>query len=269
MSCSWEEEWGFEVVHLPAKSSSFCARPCCKGLDCTRNIPIVEAPRGLVDESQNIYRQFKATWKMQPLTWVFPNGAEIKFAALPQSIDEWRGLQSTHILVDEAHSLPEATVLFLLSRIRSGTYKGHMSLIMTCNPDRNSFLFNWVEYCLDDITGVPREGTEHVIRYFINTPDGLKWGNSREELFKEYGVGKTLGKDFLPKSFRFIPMLITDNPSLIKNNPDYLASLHAMGRVEQLKYRMGSWTAVPSSESFVNREKLTIIDSLQKILFRW
>ena len=65
---------------------------------------------------------------------------------------------------------------------------------MTCNPDRNSFLFNWVEYCLDDITGVPREGTEHVIRYFINTPDGLKWGNSREELFKEYGVGKTLGK---------------------------------------------------------------------------
>ena len=38
-------------------------------------------------------------------------------------------------------------------------------------------------------------------------------------------------------------MLITDNPSLIKNNPDYLASLHAMGRVELNRMGVG---AVPS-----------------------
>ena len=49
---------------------------------------------------------------------------------------------------------------------------------------------------------------------------------------------------FIPKSFRFIPTNVFDNPYLLppKNN-SYLANLLAQPRVNQLKYLHGSWTA--------------------------
>jgi predicted phage terminase large subunit-like protein len=244
------------------KALKYVQDPAARVLIVRESYPVLKLPGGLVDESQRIYREFGAEFKIQALTWVFKNGAEIKFSAIPQNIEEWQGLQASHILVDEAASQTEHVILFLLSRLRSGSYKGHMNLTMTCNPDRNSFLYNWLcDYCLDPETGIPVEGTEDIVRYFVSIDGVLKWGNSKQELYDKYGQGTTLGKDFLPKSFKFIPLTVYDNPTLLKNNPDYLANLMAQPRVNQQRYLHGSWTARPSTSSYFSRSWVEFIDA--------
>jgi len=241
------------------KALKYVQDPAARVLIVRESYPLLKLPGGLVDESQRLYRHWNAEWKVQPLTWIFPNGAEIKFAAIPQNLQEWQGLQATHILVDEAATQTEESILFLLSRLRSGECKIHMNITMTANPDRNSFLYNWVEYCLDPETGIPKPGTENITRYFISINGSLKWANSIEELKERYYTD--LGESgFKPKSFRFIPMTILDNPTLMKNNPDYYANLLAQPRVNKDRYLYGSWTARPSNSSYFSRNWVEFVD---------
>ena len=51
------------------------------------------------------------------------------------------------------------SIILLLSRMRTAGSNIHPQLVMTANPDRNSFLYEWVKFCLDE-NGVPKEGTE-------------------------------------------------------------------------------------------------------------
>lgn len=241
------------------KGLMYAQDPAARILIVRESYPLLKLPGGLVDESQTLYRPFKPEWRAQPLTYAFKNGAEIKFAAIPQNVQEWQGLQASHILVDEASTQTEESILFLLSRLRSGQCKIHKNITMTANPDRNSFLYNWIEYCLDPETGIPKEGTENIIRYFVSVSGVLKWGDSVEELREKYY--DQLGEHgFMPKSFRFIPMTIVDNPTLMKNDPSYYANLLAQPRVNQQRYLYGSWTARPSSSSYFSRDWVDFVD---------
>lgn len=241
------------------KALKYIQDPAARVVIIRESYPTLKLSGGLWDESQGIYSWFGGIPKVQRLTWVFPNGATVQFAAMPQNQMEWQGLQASHILVDEAASFKESEILFLLSRLRSANYKGHLNLTMTCNPDNNSFLFKWVEYCLDD-EGIPKEGTEDILRWFVNLDGVMCWAESQEELYAKYGAGKTIGVDFVPKSFRFIPLTVYDNPVLLKNNPGYLANLLAQPRVDQLRYLRGSWTAKDTGSLFFNRAWVEIID---------
>lgn len=223
---------------------------------------------GLVDESKQIYSHFNGKFGVQALTWWFPNGATVQFAALPDKLAEWQGLQASHILVDESAEFTQEEILFLVSRLRSANYKGHLNVTMTCNPDRSSFLYEWVKYSLDEVTGVPKPGTEDIIRWFINVGGKLYWANSKEDLWETHGKPLGLVREsedirlvnFLPKSFRFIPLTIYDNPILMKNNPGYLANLLSQPRVNQLRFLSGSWTAKAEGAGFFNRDWIKIVD---------
>jgi predicted phage terminase large subunit-like protein len=219
-----------------------------------RSYPMLKLSGGLVDESKSIYSHFGGVLGVQALIWKFPNGATIQFAALPDKLSDWQGLQASHILVDEAAEFTQEEILFLMSRLRSASYKGHLGLIATCNPDRNSFLYNWVQYSLDEETGIPRPGTENITRWFVNLSGKMFWANDRQSLIDQYGEG------CLPLSFRYIPMTIYDNPILLKNNPGYLANLLAQPRVNQQRYLFGSWTARAEGSGFFNRDWVTIVD---------
>ena len=244
------------------KALKYVKDPSARVVIVRESYPTLKLSGGLVDESQNIYPHFGGILKVQRLTWVFPNGATIQFAALPDNLDEWRGLQASHILVDEAATFKESDILFLLSRLRSATYKGHMNITMTCNPDSNSFLAEWTKYSWENTEdGVPEEGTENKIRYFVNIDGGLKWGDSKEELYEKYGQGRTLGKDFNPKSFRFIPLRVYDNPTLLKNNPSYLDNLLNLPRVDRLIFLEGSWTAKSEGATYFKREWCELVDN--------
>ena len=226
--------------------------------------PVLKSVGGLVDESKYLFQQFGAEFKLQPLEWHFPNGAVIKFVAMPTDHTEVQGWQATNIIVDEGAEFTLEDILALKARIRGARYKGKLGMTITCNPNRNSWLFNFVSYCLDE-NGVPKAGTELITRYFINRGGKILWGDTIDELYENHGIG--LNRDpskgrvtFGPVSFRFIPMDIYSNPVLLKNNPGYLNDLLSGTRVAQLRFLHGSWTAVPEGNSNFNRSWVNMIE---------
>jgi predicted phage terminase large subunit-like protein len=246
--------------------------------------PELKKPGGLIDTSKSIYTDFtKIDYKTQAKLWQFPSGAEISFGAIScdDDLGSWQGSQLTRIMVDEAgDKWTEKQVLFLQSRLRTVGSKIHPQLILTANPDINSFLKDWVEYCLDPDTGIPKEGTENIVRWFCVEDNKAKWANSPEECYELYGKPKDLiyahGMEeaemnklttsertrlFMPKSFRFVPTNVFDNPYLLppKNN-SYLASLLSQPHVNQLKFLHGSWTAREEGSSYFNRAWTPIVD---------
>jgi len=223
-----------------------------------RTAPELLRSGALVDESKKVYSHFNAEYKSQAKEWIFPSGAVVKFGAIASDDDlgGWQGSQLTRVLVDEAgEGWTEKQILFLLSRMRTAGCSIHPQLIMTANPDGASFLKKWVDYCLDE-NGVPKEGTENIIRWFVVLDSVVLWGDSPQELFEKHGkergmvLATGLSDDelkkhhpsslFMPKSFRFIPTNVFDNPYLLPpRNNSYLPNLLAQPKVNQLKYLHG------------------------------
>ena len=248
-----------------------------------RTAPELLRQGGLIDESQAVYKPFGGTWGSQKKLWTFPSGASIAFSAIASDDDlgSWQGSATTRFLIDEcADKWTEKQVLFLLSRLRSAHSKIHPQLIMSCNPDINSFLKSWVEYCLDEDTGVPLEGTENRIRWMVSLDNKVYWADSAEECFELHGKPRDmiyasdftseqlaafpkdkLSKLFMPKSFRFIPTGVFDNPYLLPpRNTDYLPNLLSQPYVNQLKYLHGSWTARETGSMYFNRQWTPIVE---------
>jgi predicted phage terminase large subunit-like protein len=223
--------------------------------------PMLMSIGGIVEEANKVFADFNTIYKVQAKEHHFPNGAMVKFVAMPTNLKEVQGWQPTHVIIDEGAEFTLADILALQARIRSTTYtKYKLSMTITCNPDRASWLYDWVEYSLDPDTGIPKPGTEDIIRWYVILSGKIHWGTSAEQLYKDHGEGYTYGDDFMPMSFRFIPMTIEDNPVILKHNPRYKANLLSQSRVSQLRYLYGSWTAVPEGSSVFNREWVKIID---------
>lgn len=241
------------------KALKYCQDPNAKVLILRLSYPLLKAVGGLIDESHHIMPHFGAKWKVQPCSWHFPNGAMIKFVAMPADLTEVQGWQCTTIIIDEGAEFKLADILALKARLRGARYKGKLSMVITCNPSNQSFLYPWVAPLLDKTTGIPLPGSENITRWFVILNGNFKWGTSKEELFKEHGAGYKFGIDFIPVSFRFIGMDIYSNPILMKANPGYLANLLAQSRVAQLRFLKGSWTAIVEGASFFQRSWLPIV----------
>ena len=250
-----------------------------------RYAPELKRPGGLIDESKSIYNDFtKIPYKTQAQLWEFPSGATISFSAIScdDDLGSWQGSQLTRIMVDEAaDKWTEKQILFLQSRMRTVGSKIHPQLILTANPDINSFLKTWLEYCLNPDTGVPVEGTENRIRWFVVEDNKAQWADSPEECYELYGKPKGLiyahgmtedqmnrlnteekQRLCMPKSFRFVPCNVFSNPYLLPpKNTSYLPSLLAQPYVNQLKYLHGSWTAKETGSMFFNRDWVEIVDA--------
>lgn len=268
-----------------------CLTKNLDGLDdpyfrCTifrRTYPELKRQGGLIDESKPVYKDFGGVYKSQAMQWVFPSGSQVSFSAIATDDDlgSWQGSQLVRALIDEAaDKWTEKQVLFLLSRLRSAHSKIHPQLILTANPDINSFLKDWVDFCLDPETGVPVQGTENKVRWFIVIDNKAHWADTPEECFELYGKPRNMiyahGMSeatmlsysneerlrlCMPKSFRFIPTGVFDNPYLLPpKNTSYLANLLAQPYVNQLKYLHGSWTAKESGSGYFKREWTPIVD---------
>lgn len=250
------------------KALKYINDPAARVLIVRRSYPMLKLPGGLIDEAKQIYPHFDGLFNVQNSTWTFNNGAKIQFAPIPDKIAEWQGLQVTNVLVDEAAEFTQEEILFLIGRLRGAKYKGHLDVTMTCNPNRASFLYEWVKYSLDEFTGVPRPGTENIVRWFVNFGGKMHWAESADDLWENHGKPNGMVREhkdetkinFHPKSFRFIPLTIYDNPILLKNNPGYLANLLSQPRVNQLRFLHGSWTAKAEGSGFFSRDWVEIVD---------
>lgn len=238
------------------KATKLVQDPAAKVMIIRQSYPQL---KDLISASKQIYPHFGAVYKSQSKVWIFPNGAEIDFKAMPKDLYEVQGWERTTFIIDEAAEFQLEDVLAVLSRLRSATYRGKKSILLTCNPSKASYLLPFVQFSLDE-DGVPLPGTEHKTRYFVVQNSKVLWADTAEELYEKYGKGLKLGTEFIALRFKFIPMLCTDNPVLLKNDPGYVGRLLSQPRVNQLRLLHGSWYAAVEGGTMVTEDMFEIVD---------
>ncbi len=226
------------------------------GVVFRKNAKQVRNEGGLWDESVELYGLIGAEPKESTLEWVAPSGWRMKFDHLEHetTVLNWQGSQLAYIGFDELTHFSEKQFFYMLSRNRSMSgVPGYVRA--TCNPDAKSWVRKFIAWWIGP-DGYPIKARSGVIRWFLRREDEIVWADTKEELTDLYGTEAT------PKSFTFIQALIHDNQILMKKDPSYLASLHALPRVERMRLLDGNWDVVPSAGTFFRREWFEVIQVL-------
>lgn len=215
-----------------------------------RNSTMVRNEGGLWDTSMTIYPCIKnanAVPKETTLEWHFQSGATVKFAHLQydSNVLSWQGAQIPLIIFDELTHFTKAQFWYMLSRNRS-TCGVKPYIRATTNPDSTSWVRELIDWWIDPETGLAIPERSGVLRYFINLNDELIWANTRDEIISRY-------PNSLPKSFTFVSASIFDNQKLLAADPNYLANLHALPRVERERLLNGNWNIKPASGMYFKR----------------
>ena len=177
----------------------------------------------LVDKSQSYYRRAfpEAQYNATSHVWVFPSGAKIYFGSMQYTKDRtnYQGKAFDFIGFDELTHFEWEEYSYMMSRNRPTGPGTRVYLRATTNP--GGVGHGWVKARF--ITPAP-PGTPIVEEYPVRMPDGT------EKVLRRARV--------------FVPSSIFDNPALLENDPDYLASLAAMPEAEKQALLYGSWDLI-------------------------
>lgn len=236
--------------------------PTFRGLITRRTTPQLKGPGGIHDTCMKLFKLAdpKVRWKDKDGKFVFSSGAEVflRHFELLASKDNFQGAQVNKFLVDEGQQYEEAMVVYLLSRMRNPAcpeVQPHIKI--TCNPDYDSFLRHWLDWWLDPNTGIPLPERDGKTRWFVRRDDKMLWADSREEAIELYG-NPNLPDGHInqakPLSFKFISANVYDNPVLCNIDPNYVAFLEGLGRVEKARLLHGSWLAREEGSGYFKEE---------------
>lgn len=231
------------------------------GVIFRKNSTMVRNQGGLWDESEKLYQKLGAHPREAFLDWTFPDGGNLKFGHLEheRSVYDWQGSQIPYIGFDELTHFSEKQFFYMLSRNRSTSgIPGYVRA--TCNPDRDSWVRTLIDWYIkgDDYPseerGFPIPERSGVLRWFVRIDDKIVWANSREELTDIYGESS------LPTSFTFIPAKLTDNKILMEKDPQYLARLNSLQRVERMRLLGGNWDVREKAGEIFQEQWFPIVD---------
>jgi hypothetical protein len=215
------------------------------GIIFRRTSPQIFQPGGLYDETVNWYPARGGVATKKPPKWVFPTGATIAMYPLQYEDDKlnFQGGQFAYIGFDELTHFTESTFFYLLSRNRSMSgIRPYMRA--TCNPDAGSWVANLLRWWINQETGYPIVERCGRLRWFYRIDERLHWYDSKEEAEHEHPA---LARIARPKSMTFIPGKVTDNPKLLAKDPDYMASLLALPKIERYRLLEGNWKIAADS----------------------
>jgi predicted phage terminase large subunit-like protein len=223
-----------------------------------RNTTQVRNEGGLFDASMRLYPYAGGIPKESTLEWKFPAGSKIKFAHLEHdsTVLSYQGAEIPAILYDELVHFSKSQFMYMLSRNRS-TCGIKPYVRATTNPDADSWVREWVDWYIDNNTGLPIPERSGVKRWFIILNDKMIWANSKREILEQY-------PNSFPKSFTFISANIFDNKKLLEVNPEYLSNLHALPTVERERLLNGNWNIKPSAGLYFKRSFFKIVDEFPK-----
>lgn len=160
----------------------------------------------------------KARYNESKHAWKFPSGAMIYFGSMQHTRDKLRyqGRHFDFIGFDELTHFKQEEYEYLFSRCRSSGPGLRNYIRSTANPGGPGH--PWVKA---RFVSIANPGTSVVTAVKIKTPDG--------------------GEIEMEKDRIFIPSSVFDNPELLKNNPEYIASLAMMPEAEKNALLYGDW----------------------------
>lgn len=174
----------------------------------------------LIDRSVEIYTQAirGAKFNESKYVWKFPSGAKIYFGSMQHAKDriKYQGKRYDFIGFDELTHFLWEEYSYLFSRNRPSGPGTRVYMRATGNP--GGIGHGWVKSRF--ITAAPPKTTIWE-NYTITKPDGGKVEMKRDRIF--------------------IPAAVFDNPAMLKNNPEYLASLAMMSESERKALLYGDW----------------------------
>ena len=183
-------------------------------------------------------------------------GSTLKFTHLQyeDTVENFQGAQGAYIGYDELTHFTKKQFTYMFSRLRSdsgvrGRIRG------ACNPDPDSFVREMLDWWIGE-DGFPIQSRSGVIRWFIMQDDQFIWGNSRQELIDKYG------KEEMPLSITYIPSTIRDNKIMMANNPNYMAALRGMSRVDRGRLLDGNWNIRATAGSLFQQGWFQVVDHI-------
>jgi predicted phage terminase large subunit-like protein len=228
-----------------------------------RNTTDIRRPGGLWSESMKLFPYAGAYPISHTLSWKWPHGGAVKLSHLEyeHTVLDWHGSQVPCICFDELTTFTRYQFFYLLSRNRGMT--GVRPYIRaSCNADAGSWVAEFIQWWWDPVTGYPipeRSGTK---RYFVRGPDDqLIWFDTKRQAMAATGrSAETI------KSATFIAAKLSDNPALMRNDPQYLGNLMMLPAVERERLLNGNWKIRPSAGLYFNRAWVQVVDIAPKVL---
>jgi len=231
-----------------------------------RTTPQITAPGGLWDESQNVYPLVGGTPHVGVHEWRWPRASKIKFAhlQLETTVHDWQGAQIALICFDELTHFTAHQFFYMVSRNRS--IRGVRPYIRaTCNPDADSWVAEFLAWWIDQETGLAIPERAGVLRYFIRVSDKVVWADRPEDLLQYMPRPQDLPPGVDPPqpiSVSFVPAKVSDNPALLRVNPEYLASLLSLPTLERERVLGGNWKIRPAAGLYFKREWCAVVDEV-------
>lgn len=230
--------------------------PAFRAILFRRTVPQLKLPGGLWDVASEVYGTLGATPNQSAMEFRFPSGANVKLAGMEYPADRftYQGAQIPLIEFDELVQFEASQFWYLLSRCRSMSgVRGYIKA--GCNPDPDSWVRQFLDWWIDNDTGLPIKQRSGVLRWFVRVGDELHWDADPMELRWEFG------QDTVPKSVTFVPAHVTDNKILLEKDPAYLGNLKALPRIDRERLLGGNWNVRATAGSYFRREWFGVVDA--------
>ena len=246
--------------------------PLFSGYVVRKNATDFKKGGGAFEEAIRMFKAYDSgmTYTKQPMQINFSSGATINFIGLDGSagMESVQGIQITCAMVDEATHLSEEEIMWLITRLRATSDNIEPCIWLTCNPDPESFLCDWLsDYYLypigsyvdgELVEGRPNTERNGRVRYFLRVGNEMKWSSNEDELFEGYKHLYPLDEDGVstcrPQSFCFIGATVLDNPLMMKKNPNYVAQLASAPRIKMERLLKGNWYAREEGSGYFKRD---------------
>lgn len=176
--------------------------PNYRGFCIRKNSTAIMKSGGLFEQAKRLYSlvyppingvpQIQTKLKDQKL--VFPSGASVSFSHYENDTagDLYQGLELSSVFYDEGTHADESHIWWLFSRLRTEADMGDAEPCMwiSCNPDPDSFLYDWVKWWLypegHELFGLPDPDKNGKTRYLLRVEGDLVWGDSYDEIYEKY-----------------------------------------------------------------------------------
>lgn len=174
----------------------------------------------VIDRSRTLYKQIfpKARYNGTEHCWHFPSGAQIYFGSMQHTQDRinYQGKAYDVVIFDELTHFTWDEYSYMFSRNRPTGPGTDVYIRATTNP--GGVGHGWVKDRF--ITAAP--------------PMTTIW--EKRKIIDDKGNAITVSRDRI-----FVPATVFDNQELLKNNPEYLASLSMMPEADRNALLYGSW----------------------------